>query len=81
MRFFIPHSGGRVVIGDTACGSFRVEWDSTGKLISESCTIIEAPSPPPKPGKRDPCPACGGELVGSCTRHCNRCGLRLGCGE
>lgn len=32
-------SGGIVVKGDTAYGRFRVEWDATGQLVSESCEI------------------------------------------
>jgi len=81
MRFNETPSGGRIASGTLPNGTYRVEWDADGNLISESCTIKEPPAPPPKPARVEVCPSCGGELVGTCSRHCKRCGLRLGCGD
>lgn len=50
MQFRVTPSGGRVAEGSTKFGTYRVEWDSFNRLVSESCTPLE----PPKPSGPDP---------------------------
>lgn len=41
MMFLPTKSGGRVVHGETPWGAFRVEWDASGRLVSERLDIRE----------------------------------------
>lgn len=54
LKFAATKENGRVVEGSGAYGSFRVEWDHTGKLLSES---IEIRTPPEGPS----CKRCPGD--------------------
>ena len=59
---FKPHNGGLLLAGDTPFGAFRVEWDSAGKLVSESVTILDP--------NRGPC-SHRGEQIGE--QKCEDC--------
>lgn len=43
--------GGRIAIGDTPFGAFRVEWDADGKLMSEHIEIKNPTRPAETPSK------------------------------
>ena len=58
MQINPTRNGGRLLTGDTPHGTFRVEWDAEGNLLSEWIEIRDPSQPQPKPESPEkPAPA------------------------
>jgi len=55
MSFKPTANGGRVVHGVTPWGKFRVQWDLTGRLVSEYLEFSEPDIDAPPPNKSGGC--------------------------
>jgi len=60
MIFKPTKTGGRLASGDTPYGSYAVEWNREGQVISQTLNLREPPTGP-APAKPPGCSGCGGE--------------------